>query len=53
MTHLQDDDVKIAKAVKEGFEDVLVMIGNAVIRKLVPGIPGLCDWLHQLHMMKV
>ena len=53
MTHLQDDNVRVPKAVKEGFEDKLVVISNAVVRKLVPGIASLCDWLCELPMMKV
>ena len=51
--HLQDDDMRVSKAVKEGFKNVFVVIGNAVVRKLVPGVAGLCDWLEKLPMMKV
>lgn len=53
MTHLQDDDVRVSKAVKEGLKDKLVVISNAIVRKLVPGIAGLRDWLCELPMMKV
>ena len=45
--------MRVSKAVKEGFKNVFVVIGNAVVRKLVPGVAGLCDWLEKLPMMKV
>ena len=45
--------MRVFKAVKEGLKDVFVVIGNTVVRKLVPGVAGLCDWLDKLPMMKV
>ena len=46
MSHLQNDDVRISKAVKEGLEYIHVVLGDAVVSKLVPGIAGLCDGLY-------
>ena len=45
--------MRVFKAVKEGLKNVFVVIGNAVVCELVPGVAGLCDWLEKLPMMKV
>jgi len=43
VTHLQNDDVRIVKALEEGLEDVSVVIGNAVVLDFIPSIVSFCD----------
>ena len=51
--HLQDDEARVQEAVKKGFEDVSVVVGNAVILYLLPCSTVLQHWLYQLLVMEV